>query len=191
MKKKFIIASMVLLCLVLLVSCSPSYKVVLEEQVDTDNITPITLEQAVEIQRNEAVVTFVIKDNGISVDKVVNIGKFHSGAQADTVFMVINDSASPVTPVIYYMKDKHIDDYSEVEGQGYVDAPAYVEGWITVSPTPEPIPSKSAQGYIVSLVMPENAEKFADKFAFAMGVEGQTFGVMQPTVGTWFLVNMR
>ena len=191
MGKKFAVAVLLLALLALGLACAPSYKVVLREQAKTDDVTPITLEQAVEIQQNETVVTFVIKDNGISVDSVVNIGNFHSGAQADTVFMVINDSASPVTPVIYYMKDKHIDDYSEVEGQGYVDAPAYVEGWIQVSPTPAPIPSKSAQGYIVSLVMPEDAEKFADKFAFVMGVEGQTFGVMQPTVGTWFLVQMR
>jgi len=187
--KKVAIAIAIVALLGLVLSCS-SYKAKLIEQAETGNVTPVTLEQATKIQSHEAVVTFVITNRGISVDSVVYIGDFYKGAEADATYLIRNESDFDITPVIYYARGTRVDDYSAAEGKGYEDAPSFVEGWVKVIPEPSVIPSKTAQGYVVSITMPdEDIEGLPQKFAFQVGV-----GVgnkVQLAACPWWLITMK
>lgn len=187
--RKLAIAIMALVVVCLCLSCAPSYKVTLEEQTESDNVTPITLDEATDVQNNEPVVTFVISSKGISVDSVVSIGNFHKGAEADVVYLIRNETDWAITPRIYYRYGTCVDDYSEVDGEGFVDAPDFVEDWITITPESFGIPPQSGQGFIVALTMPEDAPDIGDKYAFQVGVAvGQSLAM---SVSPWWLVYMR
>jgi hypothetical protein len=134
-------------------------------------------------------VNFVIKDMGVSVDSVVNVGDFHKGGEADVIYMIRNESSNPIKPSIFYARGTRIDNYSAVNGQGFKDAPDYVEQWIKVEPIPIPIPPQTAQSYVVSLTMPDGNFNIPNKFAFQVGV-----GVgekLQIAVNPWWLVTMK
>lgn len=188
--KKLLIIIALLAIIGGVLSCTKPYKTIIEEQVETDSVTPITLDEATEIQSNEpVVVTFVISGLGMSVDKVVNIGDFCKGGEADVVYMIRNECDYPITPIIYYRKWTHVDDYSKVDGQGFVDAPDYVEQWISITPSVTEIPPQSAQGYIVALIMPEDAPDFPQKWAFQVGVGiGEKVRI---STCAWWLVCMK
>lgn len=188
--KRVVFLFLSVVILVLVASCTPNYKLKLSEQVEADNVTPIAMEESAKMEGKDTVMTFVVQNNRISVDSVAYINKFHRGAEADMLYMVRNESDVPIVPSIYFVGDAHIDDYSAVEGQGYDDVPNYVEEWISIKPEVAEIPPGMAQGYIVSLTMPN--EEFTDlpnKFAFQIGV-----GVGHPlqlAVSPWWMVRMR
>lgn len=190
--RKRIVCLLSLVLLAFAASCAPTYVDIIKEQAESDNVTPISMEQAKEIQSDlakEVIIAFVIKDNGISVDSVVNISKFHKGAEADVIYLVRNESSRPVTPEIFFAKYTRVDDYSAVDGQGFRDAPPFVEEWITVSPQSATIQPLSAQPYLVSFTMPNDNVDVPSKFAFQLGVA--IGGKLQVSANPWWLVSMR
>ncbi len=187
---KAIVMVILLAFLVLVVSCTTTdYVSTLKQQIETDNVTPIQIVTPPVFNDNQIVVNFNVTNQGVSVDKVVNIGNFYKGAEADVVYLIRNESNIAVTPMIYFVKDTRIDKYSKVVGQGYKDAPAIVEKWVTVSPKPFPIPPKTTQGFIVAFAMPKDAKDVPQKFAFQVGVA--VGDKVQLAVAPWWLVIMR
>ncbi len=176
MNKKGIFAA--LLVLLMLSGCS---------------ITPIAstspiVTQPIEGNTGGNVVNVVISDGGVSIDAIVNVGNFHKGARAETIYRVYNASAKEVTPQIYPNWNWDVANYSG--GAGYVKAPDYVKGWIEIPELTSIMPGDTTD-FIVALVMPKDAEKPADKIGFVIEVAAKTKGTMQTAVGSWWLISLR
>lgn len=195
--RRLLFASLFLLvcAMGLVLACSWDYTAELKQEVESDNVTLMPLEGIPQVQSTSSVVTWVVRDYGISVDSVTQVGDFYRGAEADVVYMIRNESSSPVVPMIYFKKGSRVDDYSYVDGRGFRDAPDYVEDWITVSPEPSAIAPQSAQGYVVALVMPKDVPSdFPKKFAFVMAVARDmniSGASVSTSVGSWWLVSLR
>lgn len=192
MRKMAVVATLLVVS-VALASCAPNYADIVKQQLETDNVTPITLVEANEVEEKSdgdmTVITFVLTDGGVSVDKIVNFYNFYSGAEGDVLYLVRNEGSRAIKPTIKFVRHTRVEDYSEVEGQGYFDAPAFVEDWITITPEPYLMPPNTAQGYIVNFAMPKDVRGFPDKFAFQVAVE-HGFSIHM-RASTWWLIHMR
>ena len=205
--KRLIATALLLTMVVSMVACTSSYDVVVPKPVVTPEpvvaarpsvqaanvTTPLTLEEATEVTEvvddSITVITFVLTDGGLSVDRIVNFWNFYPGAQGDVMYMVRNESSMAIKPSIGFVKDTRVEDYSAVEGQPFFDPPNYIEKWITITPAPYLMPPYTAQGYMVNFAMPVEAVGFPNKFAFQVAVTHG--GSLKMSVSTWWLIRMR
>ena len=130
-----------------------------------------------------------ITEGGISSDaSEVVIRNYYPGARAEMTYRIHNATSVTVTPEIYYNTSADIADYSKADGA--TKAPDTAINWLEV-PQLTDIPPGQIMDFIVTLVIPKDASKPANKFGFQVGVANKTEAKLQPAVGVWWIVNMR
>lgn len=130
-----------------------------------------------------------VRNNGIEADSSeVVIKNFYAGARAEMIYRIHNATSKAIRPDIYINNDADVADYSKADGA--VRATPDILSWV-VLPVTEDIAPGESKDFVVTMLMPEKAEKVAEKVGFQVGVAGGTGGKLQVAVGTWWLVSMR
>ena len=137
----------------------------------------------------DAVIPVTISDNGIetTVSEIV-IGNFHKGANVDVIYRITNRAEDDLTPTVFLNMKVDPDKYDRAVG--YEIAPKFVAEWVKL-PEVAKIKSGKSRDIVVSLSMPDSTGKTPSKLAFRTGVAGNTGGMYQTAVETWWLVTMR
>lgn len=131
-------------------------------------------------------VNVVITDNGISIDKCINIDNFHPGARAEVSYSIRNASHAALQPVLFINTNGRVEDYSKSNG-AITYEPAF--DWIDIPDIPEINPGETVNA-LVSIEMPKKSEIDTNKFGFqiAAAAEGKQ---IQIAVGSWWIISMR
>ena len=134
-------------------------------------------------------VEITITDDGLKVVGTdVEISNYYKGARTEVKYLIKNESAIPVEPLIYVRYNVNPEDYSK--GDGFKSVPRYYIDWLDI-PKCGPIESGGAKSYVVVLNIPEDSmEDIPDKWAFKVGVDPQA-GFISNTVAVWWRVDMR
>lgn len=170
---RYLCMVLILSCLIV-ASCSPEAesKIIESALAEGDNVVVIT-----------------ITDNGISESASrINVKNFHSGASAEVIFLIKNESTGDISPGMNVKLDVNTSDYDVAKG--YVTAPLEVMGWFDI-PDMGTLVSGASMPYKITITMPDDAEDFADKWAFMTECAGNTGGRVQTAVGLWWLIDMR
>jgi hypothetical protein len=113
----------------------------------------------------------------------------HPGAEADVVYRVYNDTGEDIKPAI--VPDYDIDTSRYSYAEAYSAKPELAKlFWLSV-PKAEKIEPNNYRDFIVSLQIPKKASIPEDRFAYLVGVSGNTGGIAQTAVSVWWLINMR
>lgn len=183
-----IILSVILLTALLLVSgCrAEDYN-----QTDAEIKAPEPVFTALEIQQGSSgdAVFIRITQNGIGADaSEVVINNYYPGATAEMVYRIHNATVAAIQPEIYFADYADIADYSKADGA--IKAPPEMPEWLKIPKLKEIKPGE-IEDYTITVEIPKNVKNLPDKFGFQVQVAGNTGGMIQTAVGTWWIVKMR
>jgi len=137
---------------------------------------------------NDAVF-ITLRNNGVESDSSeVVIKNFHSGARAEMVYRIHNATGAAIRPELFIVPYADVADYSKADGA--VKAPEYMFDWVQMPELTDVNPGQ-IKDFVVALEMPKDAKKPPKKVAFQVGVASKTNEKVQPSIGIWWLVNMR
>lgn len=135
------------------------------------------------------VIHVIIGDNSVDCDKAaVKLGNFKPGDNFTVEVSWRNDTWDLIHPSLEYLYAPTPDDYSAIEGKGFMPAPPEAALWLT-SPDITLLPKTTVTAN-VSLYVPKEAE-CPDKWAFKTRVRGNNGGFLQTAWAIWWLVDMR
>ncbi len=173
-RKTLVVFVMVLL--VMLSGCisTPTVSPIVPSQPITE--TPQIVQPATEYRTSGAI---ALVDSG-----KITVGNFRPGARAEFYLKVYNGKSVDTEVGISYMRPQHTDD-------GYIVAPDYVSQWVEGEGIYS-VKAGETKEIFTAIEMPKDAERFADKWEFWLGVNdmGQK-GTVQTGLASRYLINMR
>lgn len=140
---------------------------------------------------DNADVNVVFTDNGISVDKIIIVDNFHSGARAETVYSLRNASHAALQPILFVNRSSRVENVDPENipvANGAITLPD-AWNWIEIPDVPEINPGETVN-VIVAIEMPDDYEIDADKIGFEISTAAVGKQI-QIAVGNWWLINMR
>jgi len=140
---------------------------------------------------NEITVTFRA-DGGFRqrVTEVV-LSKYHKGARAEVTYHIINETGRAITPSIQTIYAVKPEDYSKIEGEGYVAVPSYYSDWLDKPTTAVLEPGADVRYTLVLEIPDDTIEPIPPKWVFQTTVSSGVGGFAQYAPGAWWVVNMR
>lgn len=182
MKRTIAVILMLVALVVLGVSCLPKPLVI-----------PITPEKIEPIAENAVVKPTTSSGSiGIGAAKIwvgTNQGLFtgggyYPGATAQHTIPIYNNYSQDIQVELLFESPSNTED-------DYVSAPNYVKDWVTFEKKTPVIPANSMREILVTLQMPREAQKFAEKWEFRITVVAMGQGKVQTAVSQRWLISMR
>lgn len=133
-------------------------------------------------------VTFTDKGFKLECDKL-QVQNYRLGATVIAHYFVLNDTEGTIKPSIILDTKMSPDEFSQIEGKGYVLPPEGFESYMKVKNV-EAIPPGELRIYDISFKIPKNTE-VPDKFAFRTIISGNSGGFTQVAPWVWWTVDMR
>jgi hypothetical protein len=142
------------------------------------------------VMANEATIKF--SENGYERDVGrITVLNYAKDLQFTATFHIVNNTGYDIVPTIESYFNVNPDDYSKIEGEGFVAVPSYYSDWIDI-PKVGLIKDGNDARYGVKLKIPGSYEgEIPDKWAFWIITGSNTGGMFQAAPAVWWLVEMR